>query len=77
MNERLKDILARVETWPAHAQDELAAIALDIEARFKGGVYYPTAEELKMIEEARAAVKRGEIATDREVEAVFAKHRSK
>jgi hypothetical protein len=76
MNERLKDILTRAETWPDYAQEELAAIASDIEAELKRGIYHPTAEELQMIESARAAVKRGEVATDGEVEAVFAKYRS-
>ncbi|HXD45873.1 MAG TPA: hypothetical protein VN655_12125 [Pseudolabrys sp.] len=38
-------------------------------------LYYPTPEELSAIDEALDAVKRGEIATDAEVEAVFAKYR--
>jgi predicted transcriptional regulator len=55
-------------------QDELAQIALEIEAR-RQGVYDATAEELEAIDEALAAVARGEIASDEEVEAVFAKYR--
>ncbi len=37
--------------------------------------YRATPAELKAIDEALAAVERGEIATDEEVEAVFAKYR--
>lgn len=38
-------------------------------------LYRATPEELKAIDEAVAEVERGEIATDEEVEAVFAKYR--
>jgi hypothetical protein len=40
-----------------------------------GNLYYASPEELKAIDEALEAVARGEIATDEEVEAVFAKFR--
>jgi hypothetical protein len=38
-------------------------------------VYHASPEELKLIDEALAAIARGEIASDEEVEAVFAKYR--
>jgi predicted transcriptional regulator len=38
-------------------------------------LYRATPEELKAIDEAIAEVERGEIASDEEVEAVFAKYR--
>jgi predicted transcriptional regulator len=38
--------------------------------------YHANLEELKAIDEALAAIERGEIASDDEVEAVFAKYRS-
>lgn len=38
--------------------------------------YEATREELHKIDEAHAAVRRGEVATANEVEAVFAKHRA-
>jgi predicted transcriptional regulator len=47
---------------------------LEIEA-LRHGVYHATADELRAIDEGLAAVERGEIATDAEVEAVFAKFR--
>jgi hypothetical protein len=72
MNADVKNMLSRVANWPEEDQDELAQIALEIEAR-RHGVYHATPEELRAIDEALAAVARGEVATDEEVEAVFAK----
>jgi predicted transcriptional regulator len=74
MNANVKHVLSRVERWPEDDQDELAQFALEIEAR-RHGVYQTTPEELQAIDEALAAVARGEIASDEEVEAVFAKYR--
>jgi hypothetical protein len=76
MNTDVKHVLSRVAHWPEDDQDELAQIALEIEAR-RHGVYHATPEELQAIDEALAAVAHGEIASDEEVEAVFAKQRSK
>jgi predicted transcriptional regulator len=74
MNADIKNTLERVPSWPQEDQEELAQVALEIEAR-RHGVYHATPEELAAIDEALAAVSRGEIATDEEVEAVFAKYR--
>ncbi len=71
----LKDILERVATWPEEAQAELAEIALEIDAALAGGVYHATPEELKGIDRGIKAAREGRFATDKEVEAVFAKHR--
>jgi predicted transcriptional regulator len=77
MNERLKDILTRAETWPDYAQEELAAIASDIEAELKRGIYHPTAEERAGIERGLRDAAQGRFATDTEMEQVFAKIGSK
>lgn len=74
MNADLKEMLGRVARWPEEDQEELAQLALEIEAR-RHGVYHATAEELAAIDEALAALARGEIATDADVEAVYAKYR--
>jgi hypothetical protein len=74
MNTDVKQVLSRVAQWPEDDQDELAQIALEIEAR-RHGVYRATPEELQAIDEALSAVARGEVASDAEVEAVFAKYR--
>jgi len=74
MNADVKNMLSRVARWPEEDQDELAQIALEIEAR-RHGVYHATPAELRAIDEALAAVARGEVATDEDVDAVFAKYR--
>jgi hypothetical protein len=74
MNADVRNVLARVERWPEDDQDELAQIALEIEAR-RLGVYRASPDELRCIDEALDAVERGEFASDEEVRAVFAKYR--
>lgn len=74
MTINLRKVLTRAETWSEQDQEELAQVALEIEAR-RHGLYHATPEELKAIDEALAEVARGEIASDEEVEAVFAKYR--
>jgi predicted transcriptional regulator len=71
----LKKVIELAEGWSEKDQEELAQAALEIEAR-RGGVYHASEEELRAIDEALAAVERGEIATDEEVQAVFAKFRA-
>ncbi len=72
MTKALKDVLARAESWPDWAQQDLAEAALEIDREIKAGTYRATREELRKIDEALAAVRRGEIATDEEIETVFA-----
>jgi len=74
MTINLRKVLARAENWSEQDQEELAQVALEIEAR-RHGVYHASADELKAIDEGLAAIARGEIASDEEVEAVFAKYR--
>jgi predicted transcriptional regulator len=71
----LKEVMQRVETWPEAAQEELADIALEIEAELKGGVYHASPEELAGIDRGLKAAREGRFATDEQVGAVFAKHR--
>jgi hypothetical protein len=74
MAQTAKDILRRIETWPEEDQEELAEVARDIEAR-RTGVYHVTPEELDAIDTALRQVARGDVATEAEVEAAFAKFR--
>jgi predicted transcriptional regulator len=74
MNAKLKDIIERVETWPPEAQDELAQIALEIEAQLKGD-YVATPEELEAIDRGLRDAAEGRFATEEQVAAVFAKYR--
>lgn len=71
----LKEAMQRVKSWPQEAQEELAEIALEIDARLKGGKYHATAEELAGIDRGLKAAREGRFATDAEVEAVFAEQR--
>jgi hypothetical protein len=71
----LKDLLERAQSWPEEAQKELFDVASEIESELSAGEYLATQEELKIIDAAMAAIDRGEIATDAEVEAAFAKFR--
>jgi hypothetical protein len=73
----LKDLLERVQAWPEAAQDELVAVAEQIEHELRSDEYAATREELLAIDAAIASIDAGEIATEREVEAAFAKFRSK
>ncbi len=72
---RLTDALARVENRPAERREQLADIALDIDAGLKDGVYYPTPEELAGIDRGLRDAEQGRFATDEEVEQAFAKFR--
>jgi hypothetical protein len=71
----LKEVMQRVETWPEAPQEELADIALQIEAELKGGVYHASPEELAGIDRGVNAARERRFATDEQVDAVFAKHR--
>ncbi len=70
----LKQVLERVETWPEEDQEEFSEVARDIEAR-RTGTYHATPEELAAIDEALGQVARGEVASEEEIEAAFAKFR--
>jgi len=72
---RLAEVLERVETWPSEAQDQLAEIALEIEASRTGDLYEPTEAELAGIDRGLRAADAGRFATDEQVEAVLAKLR--
>lgn len=69
----LRDVLERVDEWPAERQDPLAELALEMDAGFQGGEYEPTAAELAGIDRGLRAADDGRFATDKEVEAAFAK----
>jgi hypothetical protein len=72
----LKNLLERVQTWPEEAQEELVAVANQIENELQGRDYLATREELRIIDAAMASIDGGEAATDAEIAAAFAKFRS-
>ncbi len=71
ITKRLTEILERVENWPPEWQDQLAEIALDIEADIKNGVYQLSPEEVEAIERARQSP----FLTEEEAASIFAKLR--
>jgi hypothetical protein len=72
---RLTQALERIEAWPAHAQDELAEIARDIDESLSKGEYQPTPAELAGIDRGLRDAAEGRFATDEQVEAALAKLR--
>jgi hypothetical protein len=69
----LKDLMERVRNWPETAQDELVAVANQIENELRSTDYLATREELRIIDAAIASIDAGEAATDIQIEAAFAK----
>jgi predicted transcriptional regulator len=69
----LTQALERVDAWPAHAQNELAEIARDIDESLKKGEYEPTPAELAGIDRGLRAAAEGRFSTDEQVEAALAK----
>jgi hypothetical protein len=66
--DQVKAVLDRVSTWPEDRQQELAELALDIEAELDSTGFDATADELAAIDEGLA----GEALSEEEVKAVFA-----
>jgi hypothetical protein len=71
------ELLRRVQSWPENAQHELAKVALEIEAEINRGEYQATPAELAGIDRGLSDVARERFASERDVEAVFAKLRPK
>ena len=52
--DQVKAVLERVPTWPEDRQQELAEVALEIEAELAGAEYDATPDELAAIDEGLA-----------------------
>jgi len=74
MIETAKRLLERVSSWPEEDIEKLEEAARAIEA-WRSGEYHATEEELQAIDEAIAELERGEVATEAQVQAAFAKFR--
>ncbi len=75
MTKILRDLMQRAESWPQNAQEELAQLALEIEAELKAGYYRATPDELLGIDRGLHDADEGKFASEEQVEAVFAKHK--
>jgi hypothetical protein len=72
--DQVKQIFDRVLTWSPERQEEVARLALEIE-RWHAGDDELTETDLKTIDERSKAGRRGDIASDHEVAAVFDRYR--
>jgi hypothetical protein len=69
-----KQLLERVASWPDEDIEKLEQAAREIEA-WRSGEYRATEDELRAIDEAIAELDRGEVATEAQMKAAFAKFR--
>jgi hypothetical protein len=74
MTESLRELMARVETWPEKAQEELVRSAFDIEMRHLGS-YELTEEDRAALEHSLADVSRGRFASDEQMAQLFDRFR--
>ena len=74
--EQIDAIFERAREWPLDRQEEAAEMLLILEDRAKG-IDHLSDEEGADIDEALAEVKRGEVASDEEVAALFARLRQR
>ena len=75
MNSRTKALLERVESWPTEYQEELADFIREVESR-RTGVYRLSGDERAAVQEGLEDARRGNFATDQEIEAFYQLHRS-
>jgi predicted transcriptional regulator len=74
MSKKLREIVERAETWPAEAQEEAIATLQAIEAEFPEP-YELTEDDRKAIDRGLEDVRHGRIASDDEVNRLFARYR--
>lgn len=74
MTKLLDRAIEAARELPAEMQDEIAEILLRFMGEDDGDVYQLTPEEEADLEEADREIERGEIATEEEVRAMWAKY---
>jgi predicted transcriptional regulator len=74
MTTTLDDIVKRAAAWPLDAQEELAAIARELEAALRGELHHPTAEEAAGIARGLEAAEVGRFVSEADVASVIARH---
>ncbi len=73
MTDLMEKALAAIGRWPESRQNEAAEMLLALDRL--GATYTASPHELAAIDEALAQAKRGEFATEAEVEAAFKRFR--
>jgi predicted transcriptional regulator len=74
MTRKLKEMMERAETWPEEAQEEAIATLQAIEAEF-AEPYELTEEDRRAIDRGLEDARHGRIASDEEVNELFARYR--
>jgi len=68
--EQIKAILDRVLSWPPERQQDAAEMLMVLEAQ-EGELYHPSDDEWAAIQEGLDQARRGELASDEEMEALW------
>jgi predicted transcriptional regulator len=74
MSPATRKLLERVQSWPIEDQEELAEVAREIESR-RGGVYQLSDQERTAVRAGMEEARRGDFATDEELEEFYQLHR--
>jgi predicted transcriptional regulator len=74
MSPATRKLLERVQSWPIEDQEELAEVAREIESR-RGGVYQLSDQERAAVRAGMEEARRGDFATDEELEEFYQLHR--
>lgn len=76
MTKLLDQAIAKVRELPEEEQERAAESLMVFAELAKQGVYKLSPEERAALDESKAQVRRGEFATDEEVEAAYARFRA-
>jgi predicted transcriptional regulator len=74
MSPATRSLLERVQSWPIEDQEELAEVAREIEAR-RTGVYRLSDQERAAVRAGLEEARRGDFASDEELEEFYQLHR--
>ncbi len=74
MSPATKTLLERVQSWPIDDQEELADVAREIESR-RTGVYRLSDDERAAVRAGMEDARRGDFATEEEMEEFYQLHR--
>ena len=73
MSPGTKTLLEQVQSWPEEDQEELAAVAREIESR-RNGVFRLSDEERSSVRAGMDAARRGDFASDAEMDEFYQLH---
>ena len=73
MSPGTRTLLEQVESWPLEDQEELAGVAREIESR-RTGVYRLSDEERTAVRAGIDAARRGDFASDEEMDEFYRRH---